>query len=166
MKLRDSLAAAALAAICITAPAYAQNNNSNVSGTNNSNFTGVNNSNMNGTNFGSPGSTTSVGYNAATLSQAQSLQQQLAAAQNALDTCNAKPAPAPSGPRSFTRTSQAQACGCAGGAAGCPEGERAQLEANLAKAKADAAAFLESTKNPGKDMLAVPQATAAVGPTW
>jgi hypothetical protein len=143
MKLRDSLAAAVLAAICITAPAYAQNNNSNTGGT-------------------------SSGYNAATLSQAQSLQQQLAAAQNALDTCNAKPAAAPTGPRSFTRTSQAQACGCAGsGTAGCPEGERAQLEANLAKAKADAAAFLESVKNPGANLLAAPEATAAkVGPTW
>jgi hypothetical protein len=165
MKLRDSLAAAVLAAICITAPAYAQN--SNVTGTNNSNMTGVNNSNAPGTSFGSPASSSSSGYNAATLSQAQTLQQQLAAAQNALDTCNAKPAAAPTGPRSFTRTSQAQACGCAGGAGGCPEGERAQLEANLAKAKTDAAAFLESVKNPGANLLATPQTTAAkVGPTW
>jgi hypothetical protein len=165
MKLRDGLAAALLAAVCLSAPAYAQNNNSNSGGSNNSNATGVIGSPYG---FGTPGSTSSSGYNAATLSQAQTLQQQLAAAQNALDTCNSKPAAAPTGPRSFTRTSQAQACGCAGsGAAGCPEGERAQLEANLAKAKADAAAFLESVKNPGTNLLAAPEATAAnVGPTW
>jgi hypothetical protein len=160
MKLRDSLGAVLLAAVCLAAaPAYAQR-------TNNSNTTGVG-SYAPPLTFGSPGSTGSAGYNSSTLSQAQSLQQQLAAAQNALDTCNAKPAAAPTGPRSFTRTSQAQACGCAGGAGGCPEGERAQLEANLAKAKADAAAFLESVKNPGVNLLAAPETTAAkFGPTW
>jgi hypothetical protein len=159
MKLRDSLAAALLVAVSFTAPAYA----SNLGSTNNSNATGVIGSPYG---FGTPGSTTNSGYNAETLGQASSLQQQLAAAQNALDTCNAKPATA-TGPRSFSRTSQAQACGCAGTGGGCPDAERAQLEANLAKAKADSAAFLESVKNPGANLLAAPQTTAAiVGPTW
>jgi hypothetical protein len=161
MKLRDSLAAGLLAAVCLAAPAYAQSNNG---GTGNSNATGVINSNSTGvgssssplSGSGGPGSG-SAGYNSSTLAQAQSLQQQLAAAQSALDNFK----PTPTGPRYFSRASQPCNCGDGGGQ------ERAQLEANLAKAKADAAAFLESVRNPGRDKLGEAQSAGAlVGPTW
>lgn len=156
MRLRNSFAVAALAAVCCAAPAGAQsitNNNSNASGYNNSN------SSIPG--LGSPSSSGSAGYNSNTLGQAQSLQQQLAAAQNALNGFN--PAPSSTGPRYFARTSQD--CNCGGTPTGGAQ-ERAQLEANLAKAQADAAAFLESVKNPGSDKLGDVQAGAKVGPTW
>jgi hypothetical protein len=163
MKLRDGIVAAVLAVGCLAAPAYAESTGTNGSGTNNSNSTGVNNSNATGvggtplTGSGGPGAG-SAGYNSSTLAQAQSLQQQLAAAQSALDNFK----PTPSGPRHFART--AQPCNCGGDAGGQ---ERAQLEANLAKAQADAAAFLESVKNPGRDKLGDAQSTGAkVGPTW
>jgi hypothetical protein len=163
MKLRDSLAAAVLAAACFAAPASAQVvvNNSNVTGSNNSN------SGIPGQGF--PGAPSSAGFSSNVLGQAQSLQQQLAAAQNALNSFTPPPpAPpsAPSGPRYFARASQE--CNC-GGAKPTGDGgaqERAQLEANLAKAQADAAAFLESVKNPGADKLGNVQAGAQSGPTW
>jgi hypothetical protein len=165
MKLRDSLAAA-LFAVCLAAPAYAQSNNG---GTNNSNFSGTNNSNATGLNFCPPASSSSAsnsctpgpgkaGYSAATLSQASSLQQQLAAAQSALDNYK----PASTGIRSFTRSAPSgSGSGNSGGQ------ERAQLEANLLKAQNDAAAFLESVKNPKPDQLGSAQGSGAkVGPTW
>jgi hypothetical protein len=180
MKLRDSFAAALLAAACFAAPAAAQSNNSNVSGTNNSNISGVNNSNATGVNNsnasgsnnfnsgipgqgvgGAPGS---AGFSSNVLGQAQSLQQQLAAAQNALNSFTPPPAPAPSGPRYFARTSQDCPCNKPPGNDGAQE--RAQLEANLAKAQSDAAAFLESVKNPGPDKLGAATSGPTVGPTW
>jgi hypothetical protein len=154
MKLRDGFAAAVLATVCLAAPASAQFNNSNVTGTNNSN------SSIPGQGFG--GSAGSAGFNSNVLGQAQSLQQQLAAAQNALNSFTPLPV-APSGPRYFARASQE--CNCANSGDGGAQ-ERAQLEANLAKAQADAAAFLESVKNPGSDKLGDVQAGAQVGPTW
>jgi hypothetical protein len=164
MKLRDSFAVAILAAACLAAPASAQNNNnSNVTGTNNSNFSGFNNSNSSIPGQGFPGSGGSAGYNSSTLGQAQSLQQQLAAAQNALNAFTPPPA-SPSGPRYFARASQECNCGKPAGDGGAQE--RAQLEANLAKAQADAAAFLESVKNPGADKLGAAVTGAKVGPTW
>jgi hypothetical protein len=93
---------------------------------------------------------------------AQSLQQQLAAAQNALNAFTPPPS-APSGPRYFARASQDCPCNKPAGDGGQ---ERAQLEANLAKAQADAAAFLESVKNPGPDKLGAAASGAKVGPTW
>jgi hypothetical protein len=159
MKLRDSFAAAVLAAACFAAPAYSQ---SNVSGTNNSNASGFNNSNSSIPGQGFPGSSGSAGFNSNTLGQAQSLQQQLAAAQNALNAFTPPPA-APSGPRYFARGSQDCPCNKPAGDGGQ---ERAQLEANLAKAQADAAAFLESVKNPGPDKLGAAATGAKVGPTW
>jgi hypothetical protein len=161
MKLRDSFAAAVLAAACFAAPAYSQ---SNVSGTNNSNLSGFNNSNSSVPGQGSPGSAGSAGFNSNTLGQAQSLQQQLAAAQNALNSFTPPPAATPSGPRYFARTSQDCPCNKPTGDGGAQE--RAQLEANLAKAQADAAAFLESVKNPGADKLGAAATGAQVGPTW
>lgn len=155
MKLRDSFAAALLAAACFAAPASAQFNNSNVTGTNNSN------SSIPGQGFS--GSVGSAGFNSSTLGQAQSLQQQLAAAQNALNSFTPPPAAA-SGPRYFARNSQDCNCGKPAGDGGAQE--RAQLEANLAKAQADAAAFLESVKNPSPDKLGDVRAGASVGPTW
>ncbi len=162
MKLRDSFAAAVLAATCLAAVTYSSatpanaDTCSNCSGTNNSNFSGFNNSNSSQTGSGGPGSG-SAGYNSSTLGQAQSLQQQLAAAQSALDNFK----PTPTGPRYFSRASQPCNCGDGGGQ------ERAQLEANLAKAKADAAAFLESVKNPSRDKLGDAQSTSAkYSPTW
>jgi hypothetical protein len=170
MKLRDSFAATLLAAACLAAvtyssatPANAQNC-SNCSGTNNSNFTGFNNSNSGIPGLGSPGSPGSAGFNSNTLGQAQSLQQQLAAAQNALNSFTPPPAATPSGPRYFARTSQDCPCNKPTGDGGAQE--RAQLEANLAKAQADAAAFLESVKNPGADKLGAAATGAKVGPTW
>jgi hypothetical protein len=164
MKLRDSFAAAVLAAACLAAPASAQVNNSNVSGTNNSNFSGFNNSNSGIPGLGSPSSPGSAGFNSNVLGQAQSLQQQLAAAQNALNSFTPPPGAAPAGPRYFSRASQD--CGCAPPPGDGGKNERAQLEANLAKAQADAAAFLESVKNPGADKLGTAQAGAQSGPTW
>ncbi len=163
MKLRDSLAAAVLAAACFAAPASAQFNNSNATGTNNSNFSGFNNSNSSTPGQGFSGSAGSAGFNSNTLGQAQSLQQQLAAAQNALNSFTPPPA-GPSGPRYFARGSQE--CNCAKPAGDGGAQERAQLEANLAKAQADAAAFLESVKNPGPDKLGAATSGAQVGPTW
>jgi hypothetical protein len=163
MKLRDSFAVAVLAAACLAAPASAQsNNNSNVTGTNNSNFSGFNNSNSSIPGQGFSGSAGSAGFSSNVLGQAQSLQQQLAAAQNALNSFTPPPA-SPSGPRYFARGSQE--CNCTQPGDGGAQ-ERAQLEANLAKAQADAAAFLESVKNPGSDKLGDVQAGARVGPTW
>jgi hypothetical protein len=161
MKLRDSFAAAVLAAACFAAPAYSQ---SNVSGTNNSNISGFNNSNSSVPGQGFPGSPGSAGFNSNTLGQAQSLQQQLAAAQNALNSFTPPPAATPSGPRYFARASQDCPCNKPAGDGGAQE--RAQLEANLAKAQADAAAFLESVKNPGADKLGAAATGAKVGPTW
>jgi hypothetical protein len=155
MKLRDSFAAAVLAAACFAAPASAQT-------TNNSNVTGTNNSNSGIPGQGFPGSAGSAGFNSNTLGQAQSLQQQLAAAQNALNAFTPTPT-GPSGPRYFARASQDCNCGKPAGDGGA---ERAQLEANLAKAQADAAAFLESVKNPGADKLGAATSGAKVGPTW
>jgi hypothetical protein len=163
MKLRDSFAAAVLAAACLAAPASAQVNNSNVTGTNNSNFSGFNNSNSGIPGQSFPGATGSAGFNSNVLGQAQSLQQQLAAAQNALNSFTPPPAATPSGPRYFARTSQDCPCNKPAGDGGQ---ERAQLEANLAKAQADAAAFLESVKNPGPDKLGAAATGAQVGPTW
>jgi hypothetical protein len=168
MKLRDSFAVAVLAAACLVAPASAQSNgNSNVTGVNNSNLTGVNNSNSSIPGQGFSGSAGSAGFSSNVLGQAQSLQQQLAAAQNALNSFT-PPAvtPAPSGPRYFARASQE--CNCPGGSPTGDGGaqERAQLEANLAKAQADAAAFLDSVKNPGADKLGNAQAGPQSGPTW
>jgi hypothetical protein len=171
MKLRDSFAVAVLTAACLASPAAAQFNNSNSTGVNNSNFTGVNNSNSTGVNStnsnipgqGFPGSAGSAGFNSSTLGQAQSLQQQLAAAQNALNSFTPPPAAA-AGPRYFARASQECNCGKPAGDGGAQE--RAQLEANLAKAQADAAAFLESVKNPSADKLGEAQAGARIGPTW
>jgi hypothetical protein len=157
MKLRDSFAAAVLAAACFAAPASAQI-------TNNSNVTGTNNSNSSIPGQGFSGSAGSAGYNSNTLGQAQSLQQQLAAAQNALNAFTPPPATGPSGPRYFARASQDCNCGKPTGDGGAQE--RAQLEANLAKAQADAAAFLESVKNPGADKLGAATSGAKVGPTW
>jgi hypothetical protein len=171
MKLRDSLAVAILAAACFAAPTHAQvTNNSGMTGTNNSGMTGTNNSGLSGVNnnnsgipgLGSPSSPGSAGFNSNTLGQAQSLQQQLAAAQNALNAFTPPPS-APSGPRYFARTSQDCPCNKPAGDGGQ---ERAQLEANLAKAQADAAAFLESVKNPGSDKLGAAATGAQVGPTW
>jgi hypothetical protein len=161
MKLRDSFAAAVLAAACFAAPAYSQ---SNVSGTNNSNASGFNNSNSGIPGQGFAGSSGSAGFNSNTLGQAQALQQQLAAAQNALNSFTPPPAATPSGPRYFARTSQDCPCNKPTGDGGSQE--RAQLEANLAKAQADAAAFLESVKNPGADKLGAAATGAKVGPTW
>jgi hypothetical protein len=171
MKLRDSLAFAVLASACLAAPASAQFNNSNSTGTNNSNFTGTNNSNFSGFNNsnssipgqGFSGSAGSAGFNSNTLGQAQSLQQQLAAAQNALNAFTPPPT-APAGPRYFARASQECSCNKPAGDGGAQE--RAQLEANLAKAQADAAAFLESVKNPGADKLGAAEGGARIGPTW
>jgi hypothetical protein len=180
MKLRDSLAAAALAVLCSSAPAFAQaNNGSNGTGVNNSNMTGVNNSNATGTNNsnatgvggtplsgsdGGPGAG-SAGYNSSVLGQAQSLQQQLAAAQSAVDNFKPPAEVAPSGPRSFARNPQPCDCAQPSGDGGAQE--RAQLEANLAKAKADAAAFLDSVKNPGPDKLGDVRSTGqSSGRTW
>jgi hypothetical protein len=186
MKLRDSLAVAALAALCLAAPAYAQTNNSGTTGTNNSGTTGTNNSGTTGTNnsgttgtnnsgttgivgspgagFGGPGAG-SAGYNPTVLSQAQSLQQQLAAAQSAVDNFKPPADAVPSGPRSFART--AQPCDCAKPSGDGGAQERAQLEANLEKAKAEAAAFLESVKNPGPDKLGEVRSTGKrTGGTW
>ncbi len=155
MKLRDSFAVAVLAAACLAAPASAQSNvNSNVTGTNNSN------SSIPGQGFS--GSAGSAGFSSNVLGQAQSLQQQLAAAQNALNSFT-PPAASPSGPRYFARASQD--CNCAQSGDGGAQ-ERAQLESNLAKAQADATAFLESVKNPSSDKLGDVQAGAKVGPTW
>jgi hypothetical protein len=155
MKLRDSFAVAVLAAACLAAPASAQlSNNSNITGTNNSN------SSIPGQGFS--GSAGSAGYSSNVLSQAQSLQQQLAAAQNALNSFTPLP-DARSGPRYFARGSQE--CNCTKPGDGGAQ-ERAQLEANLAKAQADAAAFLASVKNPGSDKLGDVQAGAKVGHTW
>ncbi len=171
MKLRDSLATAALAVLCLSAPAFAQaNNNSNSSGSNNSNATGTNNSNLTGVSGsplsgsgGGPGSG-SAGYNSSVLGQAQSLQQQLAAAQSAVDNFK-PPVEAPSGPRSFARNPQPCDCAKPSGDGGAQE--RAQLEANLAKAKADAAAFLDSVRNPGPDKLGDVRSTGQrSSPTW
>jgi opacity protein-like surface antigen len=180
MKLRDSLATAALAVLCLSAPAFAQaNNNSNSSGTNNSNSSGTNNSNSSSTNNsnltgvsgsplsgsgGGPGSG-NAGYNSSVLGQAQSLQQQLAAAQSAVDNFRPPADVAPSGPRSFARNPQPCDCAKPSGDGGAQE--RAQLEANLAKAKADAAAFLDSVRNPGPDKLGDVRSTGQrSGPTW
>jgi hypothetical protein len=162
MKLRDSLAIAVLASACLAAPAFAQSNNSNSTGANNSNFSGFNNSNSSIPGQGFAGSPGSAGFNSNVLGQAQSLQQQLAAAQNALNAFTPPPA-APSGPRYFARNSQDCNCGTTGDGGAQ---ERAQLEANLAKAQADAAAFLESVKNPGSDKLGAAATGAQVGPTW
>jgi hypothetical protein len=164
MKLRDSLAIAVLATACLAAPASAQFNNSNVTGTNNSNFSGFNNSNSGIPGQGFAGSAGSAGFNSNTLGQAQSLQQQLAAAQNALNSFTPPPGATPSGPRYFARASQDCPCNKPAGDGGAQE--RAQLEANLAKAQADAAAFLESVKNPGADKLGAAASGAQVGPTW
>ncbi len=165
MKLRDSLVAAVvLATACLAAPAYAQSNNSGITGTNNSGISGFNNNNSSIPGLGFPGGAGSAGFNSSTLSQAQSLQQQLAAAQNALNSFTPPAAPGPSGPRYFARASQD--CGCAKPAGDGGAQERAQLEANLAKAQADAAAFLESVKNPGSDKLGAAVNGAQVGRTW
>jgi hypothetical protein len=178
MKLRDSLAVAALASLCLVAPAYAQTNNSGTTGTNNSGTTGTNNSGTTGTNnsgatgivgspgagFGGPGAG-SAGYNSSVLGQAQSLQQQLAAAQSAVDNFKPPAEVAPSGPRSFARNPQPCDCAQPSGDGGAQE--RAQLEANLAKAKADAAAFLDSVRNPGPDKLGDVRSTGqSSGRTW
>jgi hypothetical protein len=162
MKLRNSLATAVLATACLSVPAYAQSNNSGITGTNNSGISGVNNNNSGIPGQGFAGSAGSAGFNSSTLGQAQSLQQQLAAAQNALNSFT-PPAATPSGPRYFARTSQDCPCNKPAGDGGQ---ERAQLEANLAKAQADAAAFLESVKNPGPDKLGAAEAGAKIGPTW
>jgi hypothetical protein len=173
MKLRDSIAAAALATACLAVPAYGQStNNSGITGvntssspiTNNSGITGANNNNSpipNTGGFGAPGS---AGFNSSVLSQAQSLQQQLAAAQNALNSFTPPSTAAPVGPRYFARNSQDCPCNKPSGDGGAQE--RAQLEANLAKAQADAAAFLESVKNPGSDKLGPVTAGVKIGPTW
>jgi hypothetical protein len=139
MKMRDSLALGVVALCLATAPAMSQSNNG---GANNSNLGGVNNSQPSGpSSFGSPGSSTTTGYNATVLEQAKSLQQQLADAQT-VQAC--------SGTRSFLRTPQA-----------CPTNEK------LTEVKAKATAFLESVKNPGPDLLAAPaNVVAKSNPTW
>jgi hypothetical protein len=146
MKLRNSLTIATLAAACMAAPAYAQTNNSNASGFNNSNS-------LIPASGGPASSSTTVGYNSAILQQSQSYIQQISSARAALNAYRPSFVSKATGLRSFIRNGASNEVTNNRAVSESSLQERAQLEAALAKAQADADAFLASVKNPGADKL-------------
>ncbi len=145
MKLPNSLTIVALAAVCLATPAYAQTNNSNASGFNNSNS-------LIPTSGGPNFSNTTVGYNAETLQQSQTFLQQIASARAALNAF--KPSfTSKTGLRSFVRNGSRTEINDNSEISESSLQERAQLQAALDKAQADADAFLVSVKSSGNERL-------------
>lgn len=145
MKLLNSLTVAALAAVCLAAPASAQNN-SQASGFNSSNS-------LIPTSGGPTTYSTTVGYSSSVLQQAQSFQQQITAARAALNAFKPSFVSKPTGLRSFIRNGSRTEVTNNTEVSEVSLQERARLEAALSKAQADADAFLASVRNPGADKL-------------
>jgi hypothetical protein len=146
MKLRNSLTIAALAAACLAAPAYAQSNNSQASGFNSSNS-------LIPTSGGPTFSTTTVGYSSTILQQSQTYVQQIASARAALNAFRPAFTSKATGLRSFIRNGSSNEVTNNSEISESSLQERAQLQAALDKAQADADAFLASVKNPSGGQL-------------